>query len=87
MKSADFYLICFIVGFSFSVLSLLSGLFHFHTHLPHWMDFHHHDFVSHHPAGHGQETSFFNFPTIMTFLTWFGGIGYILTQVYAFWLL
>ncbi len=87
MTWADFYLICFIVGFCFSVLSLLSGGLHLHTHLPHWMDFVHHDFTTHHAGGYGDQPSFFNFPTIMTFLAWFGGIGFLLTQVYPLWFL
>jgi membrane protein implicated in regulation of membrane protease activity len=31
--------------------------------------------------------SFFNFPTVMTFLAWFGGIGYLLSHAYRFWFL
>jgi hypothetical protein len=30
-----FFLVCFVVGFSFSVLSFISGLHRFHFHLPH----------------------------------------------------
>jgi hypothetical protein len=29
-----FYLVCFVIGFSFTVLSFLSGTLHFHFHLP-----------------------------------------------------
>jgi membrane protein implicated in regulation of membrane protease activity len=35
MTWADFYLICFAVGFSFSLLSFLAGGLHWHLHLPH----------------------------------------------------
>ena len=87
MVWADFYLICFIVGFAFSLISWLPCGLHFHAHLPHWMHISHHGFGSHHIAGHGDDASFFNFPTIMTFLAWFGGIGYLLTRFTGFWFL
>jgi membrane protein implicated in regulation of membrane protease activity len=35
MTWADFYLICFAVGFSFSLLSFLAGGLRWHLHLPH----------------------------------------------------
>jgi hypothetical protein len=35
MTWADFYLICFAVGFGFSFISFLAGSSHFHPHLPH----------------------------------------------------
>jgi membrane protein implicated in regulation of membrane protease activity len=34
-----FFLVCFVVGFSFSVLSFLGGLHRFHLHLPHHSPF------------------------------------------------
>ena len=36
MTWADFYLICFAVGFAFSVISFLSGGADWHFHFPHW---------------------------------------------------
>ena len=67
----------------------IPGLGHFHIHLPHG---HLHVGAghvnvgapdAHAPAGRGQgmgnDISFFNFPTTMVFLGWFGGMGYILT--------
>ena len=33
MTWADFYLICFAVGFAFSLLSFLGGGLHWHLHL------------------------------------------------------
>lgn len=78
MSWESFYLICFITGFSLSVLALLGGAFHwsFHgIHLPH-ADAHGAD----HPSGgHGSSVSPFNFATLMAFLAWFGGVGYLLT--------
>jgi hypothetical protein len=40
MTWADFYLICFAVGFSFSLLSFLAGGLHWHLHLPHFSHVH-----------------------------------------------
>ena len=49
MTWANFYLICFAVGFAFSVISFLSGgtRWHFHPHLPHG----HVPLVGHVPVG------------------------------------
>ena len=83
MTWSDFYLLCFIVGFSLSVLSFLSGALH--VHLPFRLHFpfhgvHHGSGLASHGAGHAiHGISWFNAMTIMTFLAWFGGIGYILS--------
>ena len=82
-----FYLICFVVGFAFSVISFLSGMMHSHVHLP--KHFH----VGHgaaHGAGHargGAHFSFFNPLTLAAFLTWFGGAGYLLVHLRHIWVL
>ena len=86
MTWTDIYLICFIVGFSLSVISALSGIFHLH--LPGM----HHGHGGHAHVGHGAHAhggvhghadlshiSIFNFGTIAAFLTWFGGVGYLLS--------
>jgi len=56
MTWADFYLICFAVGFSFSLLSFLAGGLRWHLHLPHFSHVHvaPHAVVGHAtgPAGH-----------------------------------
>jgi membrane protein implicated in regulation of membrane protease activity len=87
MTWSDFYLICFLVGFSLSVLSFLAGAVHIH--LPFKMH------LPLHGAGHGvhgahapgassasshsaAHISWFNASSAMAFLAWFGGIGYIL---------
>lgn len=88
MSWSDFYLICFLVGFSLSVLSFLAGAVHIHLPFRMHMPFH----GAHHGAGihaqaHGQSgsshggvhMSWFNASTAMAFLAWFGGIGYILS--------
>jgi len=85
-----FYLICFVVGFAFSVLSFLSGALHSHVHLP--KHFHlggsGHGVAHSHGVGHshgakggvkGAQFSFFNPMTMAAFLTWFGGAGYLLS--------
>jgi membrane protein implicated in regulation of membrane protease activity len=85
-SSSDFYLFCFLIGFSLSVLSFFAGAVHLH--LPFKMHFPFH--VSHghvgnaggHGAGHnsGSHVSWFNASTVLAFLAWFGGTGYILTK-------
>lgn len=94
MTWATFYLICFVVGFAFIVLSLLGGAgrlgghggwhghLHLHLHWPHSG----HGAVPH--AGVvGAQIPFFNFFSLMAFLTWFGGTGYLLAQYSSVWFL
>jgi hypothetical protein len=79
MSWSDFYLFCFLIGFSLSAISFFAGAVHLH--LPfkmHW-PFH----VAHHggPAAKaGTHLSRFNATTVLAFLAWFGGIGYILAN-------
>jgi membrane protein implicated in regulation of membrane protease activity len=106
---ATFYLICFVVGLAFSVLSLLSS---FGLHLPakwHLPHIGHGAHAGVHPvhapvhgapthftphAGAGQHAAtssthvpFFNFASLMAFLAWFGGTGYLLTRYTSVWAL
>jgi membrane protein implicated in regulation of membrane protease activity len=89
MTWAMFYLTCFLVGVTLSVVSFLSGSFHlphFHPHVPH---VHVGSVGGGHGAhagsgGHGSDISFVNFGTICAFLAWFGGTGYLLTR-YSTW--
>ena len=98
MTLSSFYLICFLAGLTFSVLTFLAGAVHVHIHLP----FHAHlpahggsIHVGHSAHGGGGGSSaavkggsirggtnvpWFNASTIMAFLAWFGGAGYILTR-------
>jgi membrane protein implicated in regulation of membrane protease activity len=91
------YLVCFVVGFSFTVLSFLSGSLHFHFHLPG----HVHIATLGHGAGHatghgsgahapghgsGAHFPFFNPMTLAAFLTWFGGAGYLLVHLRHIWI-
>ncbi len=85
MSWSDVYLICFLVGFALSVISLAAGTMH--VHLPH---FHFHAELPHlhfgGDAGHaGDGFSPFNVGTAAAFLTWFGGTGYLLEHFYGVW--
>jgi membrane protein implicated in regulation of membrane protease activity len=88
MTLADFYLICFAVGFAFSFLSFFLGGIHwhlpFHLHLPfeapHVHVGPHVHAGGHVHAGHSPQMSAFNPMTIAAFLAWFGGTGYLLTR-------
>ena len=94
MTLTSFYLFCFLMGLTFSVLTFLAGAVHIHVHLP----FHSHlpvhgastGHISH-GGGHGStvragslrggtHVSWFNASTLMAFLAWFGGAGYILAR-------
>jgi membrane protein implicated in regulation of membrane protease activity len=91
MTWTDFYLICFAVGFAFSILSFLLGGLHWH--LP--FHFHLHGgspivhTAPHTHAGHAGAqgsglrhlgVSPINPVTLAAFLAWFGGAGYLLTR-------
>ncbi|HKV26343.1 MAG TPA: hypothetical protein VJN93_17230 [Candidatus Acidoferrum sp.] len=100
MTWSYFYLLCFLVGFSLSVLSFLAGAFRLH------LPFHLHLHGAHHVSGiggahahgvalkggpvsagsmkagamkSGGHWSWLDASTILAFLAWFGGVGYILT--------
>jgi membrane protein implicated in regulation of membrane protease activity len=82
MTWSDFYLLCFLVGFSLSVLSFLAGAIHLHLPLKWHLPFH----GGHHAGGGGlhkggaAHLSWFNASTVLAFLAWFGGTGYLLTK-------
>jgi hypothetical protein len=80
MNWADFYLVCFVVGFVFSVLAVVAG--GTHLHLPH-LHVHHGIHLPHGP--HGMKLPWFNFGTFAAFLAWFGGTGYLLEHYYGVW--
>jgi len=92
MNWAEFYLICFIVGFGFSVLSFLMGGVRWH--LPFGGHGVHLAGGQGHAAGHAPgarsisgrvHSSPFNPATIAAFLAWFGGTGYLLTRYSSLW--
>ena len=82
MSWSDFYLLCFIVGFSLSLLSFLAGAVHIHLPFKMHTPFH---IGPRGGPGHssasrgGGHVSWFNASSGLAFLAWFGGIGYILT--------
>ncbi|HEX4001711.1 MAG TPA: NfeD family protein [Candidatus Acidoferrales bacterium] len=91
MTWANFYLFCFLIGFSLSLLSFLAGAVHLHVparlHLHFPAQALHGKAISGlrggaragnaHPGG---DISWFNASTILAFLAWFGGTGYILAK-------
>lgn len=88
-----FYLVCFGVGFTLSLISFLSGAFHLH--LPfrihtHWR----HGGAAGHTGGAAQAggksargAHWVNSAAVLAFLAWFGGVGYLLTTRYRMWYL
>jgi hypothetical protein len=90
MNLETFFLICFGVGFVFSLVSFFAGGLHLHLPTKFHFNLGHHGHVPHaHTGGvgHGAHTgvhmdftqvSPFNVPSIMAFLAWFGGVGYLM---------
>jgi membrane protein implicated in regulation of membrane protease activity len=102
MTWSDIYLLCFLVGFTLSVLSFVAGAVHVHLPFKMHLPFHGaqaggahlggNGAGAHVGGGHGSgalakgvshgnagQISWFNATTVMAFLAWFGGAGYILT--------
>jgi hypothetical protein len=81
------FLVCFLVGLCVTALSLILGMGHVGgIHLGHIGD---HGF-GHDGSGHGASTDtpsvtsgFLNLTTVMTFVTWFGGVGYLIAHYTA----
>jgi hypothetical protein len=85
MNWTDFFLICFGVGVTFSVISLLAGSMHLH-----WPHFHvHFGAGGHAPAGGHSAgrggASPVNVGTVAAFLAWFGGAGYLISRYSSAW--
>jgi hypothetical protein len=79
MTWESFYLVCFVAGFTLSVLGLLAGAFHWSfLHGVHWPHPGAHGLPGD-AGGHGASVSPWNLATLMAFLAWFGGMGYLLT--------
>lgn len=98
MTWADFYLICFAVGFLLSAISFIAGGLRWHLHLPHFPHSGAHVAVGHTPvaqshvgngtaahAGRQAPVSPFNFITLTAFLAWFGGAGFLITRFSSIW--
>ncbi len=73
MNWESFYLTCFLVGLLLTIVSFVFGT---HFHLPNVLHLHVH--VPH--GHHGDGTTPFNLTTVLMFLTWFGGAGYVMTH-------
>jgi len=85
MTWADFYLVCFVVGFFLSLVMFLAG--GLHLHLP---NFHFHvpglqGGAQGHGGHGGLHASPFNPITFTAFLAWFGGTGYLLARHSTMW--
>lgn len=77
MNWETIYLTCFLVGLLLTVASLVFGSMHVHFHVPHGLDF----FDVHVGGAHGTSgKSAFSLSSILMFLTWFGGTGYVMTR-------
>lgn len=78
MTWSDVYLFCFLVGVTLSTFSFLAGAIHLHLPFKLHLPFH----ASHHQGGlrGGAHISWFNASTVLAFLAWFGGIGYLMTR-------
>lgn len=99
MTWTNFYLVCFVLGFAFSLLSFALGGIRWH--LPHGLG-ETHIHVLHHvhgAVGHGVahvaaakpgvaapgHVSVLNPVTLAAFLAWFGGTGYLLSRFSTVW--
>lgn len=80
MNWETLYAICFVVGLLFSIVSFVAGA----VHVP---GMHFHGGAHVHGGGGARGASFFNLGTIMTFLAWFGGTGYLLIRYSTVWVL
>lgn len=76
------FIICFATGLVLSLLSLISGFGHLH--IGHLHAGHHH--IGHAAHGHGTNNgmSTVNMFTVLAFVTWFGGAGYLLMRTTTF---
>jgi hypothetical protein len=86
MSWAIFYLVCFLIGVTLSVVSFVGGSFHVphvHVHVPHAHVPHGGGHAGAAHGGQSAEMPFFSFATITAFLAWFGGTGYLLTRYSA----
>ncbi len=85
MHAQDRYLVCFGVGFVLALLTFFSGFGHLqfgHVHGGHFHFGHSHagHLHTHAPGGHDSSLSPINGFTLMAFLCWFGGAGYLLRR-------
>jgi membrane protein implicated in regulation of membrane protease activity len=90
MHAQDWYLVCFGIGFVLALLTFFGGFGHLqfshihggHFHLGHGHGGHLHTHA-HGTSGHDSSISPLNGFTLMAFLCWFGGTGYLLCRFTA----
>lgn len=89
MTWEDFFLTCFLVGLGFSVLSFFFGMFDLHLSDHSVFSDHAHGHPGHidHAHADSSHVSPFNLATIMAFLAWFGGAGFLFTHYYGLYIL
>lgn len=91
MKTTDWYLLCFVFGFVWSVASLLLGSLRIHghvhgghTHAGHLLHHGHAPTIRHlGRGGHSGSSAawdFLNVHSLAIFLAWFGGCGYLMSR-------
>jgi membrane protein implicated in regulation of membrane protease activity len=85
MNWPQIFLGCFVVGFALSVMSFALGAVHAHLHIHVPWGHHVHGHVFHTDHAGADAVSPINFATIMAFLAWFGGTGFLLTTTFG-WL-
>lgn len=89
MSWENFYLVCFLAGFFFSLFTFVLGSGR--VHLPHGHGMGHGGGHGHGAArgqgGRGGVSALLNPPTMAAFLAWFGGAGYLLTRFSGLWAL
>ena len=85
MNWPQIFLGCFVVGFVLSVMSFALGAVHAHLHIHVPWGHHVHGDVFHAVHGAAEPMSPINFATVMAFLAWFGGTGFLLTTAFG-WL-
>src|ERR1700722_8376450 len=91
LSAENWYLICFGVGLVLSGLAFVGGFGHLqfghlhlgHFHLGHARAGHLHTHAP--PGGHDSSLSPLNGFTLLAFLCWFGGAGYLLRRFSSLW--
>jgi hypothetical protein len=90
LSAENWYLVCFGVGLALSVLTFFGGFGHLHIghfHGGHFHLGHAHANHLHAPRANAHDTSLspINGFTLMAFLCWFGGTGYLLCRFSPLW--
>ncbi|MBV9181870.1 MAG: hypothetical protein JO356_11210 [Acidobacteria bacterium] len=86
MTWADFYFVCFAVGFFLSLLTFLTGGLRLNLPHLHLSIGHAHPGAAHGGAGsNADHIGPFSLITLTAFLAWFGGTGYLLARHSTMW--